>query len=352
VSGVVSGFLIGSEQDRRRKLRLTGVVVVAMVVAIALFIAYVMPALTPRDKSLMAVTIDTPSVGPGVEMGTDVVLRGAPVGEVTGLRVNENGTSSLTVDLDRSLVRGMGQDFVIDFRPKNYFGITGVNITDPGSSESGELRDGDHVMRRDAGDYTMATMIEQGSDVANGTLVPETMDAIKRVLVYTGAFQPLIHTGVVFADTVARTQRETPAYLLDRYNEIVAALPPFANGAMSAMTSFYDSALNAAGDEVQNNFTITLKAISDNFFSMVGTLLRSNQGNLTPLVDTVTQAASVLPAMGQGIVTPVTVRELVTNLDGAFADGPQGQQILRINLALEALPALAGPLTGLPKGGH
>ncbi|OZC32462.1 hypothetical protein [Gordonia polyisoprenivorans] len=349
---MVSGFLIGSEQHRKHVLRKTGLFVVIAVVIVGVIFGYIVPALTPRDHSLMSVTIDAPAVGPGVEDGTEVVLRGAPIGKVTGLHVNSDGTSSITVDLERSLAQGMGQDFVVDFRPKNYFGITGISVVNPGDPAAGELTDGDHVTRRDIGDYTMSTMIEQGSDVANGTLMPDTMNAIKRVLVYTAAFQPLIHTGVVFADVVARTQQQTPAYLLDRYNDIVTALPPFADGALSAIDSFYNSALRPAGDEVQNNFTITLKAISDNFFSMVGRLLKSNQGNLTPLVDTITSAASVLPAVGEGVVTPVTVSDLVSRLDGAFTQGADGQQVLKIKLALQSLPAMAGPIAGLPTGGR
>lgn len=349
---MVSGFLIGSEQHRKHVLRRTGLFVIVAAVTLGLILGFVVPALTPRDDRLMSVTIDAPAVGPGVENGTEVMLRGAPIGKVTGLHVNSDGTSSITVDLERSLAHGMGQDFVVDFRPKNYFGITGINVVDPGDQASGELTDGDRVIRRDISDYTMSTMIEQGSDVANGALVPDTMNAIKRVLVYTAAFEPLIHTGVVFADVVARTQQQTPAYLLDRYNDIVTALPPFADGALSAIDSFYNSALRPAGEQVQNNFTITLKAISDNFFSMVGRLLVSNQGNLVPLVNTVTAAASVLPAVGEGVVTPVTVRELLSRLDGAFTRGGDGQQVLKIRLALQSLPAMAGPIAGLPTGGR
>ncbi|MDS1114812.1 hypothetical protein RD149_13645 [Gordonia westfalica] len=344
---MVSGFLIGSDRQRQRVLRRAGAIVVALAVVAALIGLYAVPALKGDDPDVLKVTIDTTAVGPGVEAGTDVVMFGAPVGKVTSLGVDELGMTSVELELDRAAVDGLGRDFGIDFRPKNYFGITGVNISDIGNAAAGELRNGDHLNRDAGADYTMATMIEQGSDVANGSLVPETMDAIKRVLAYTSAFEPLIHTGVVLADVVERTQREMPAELLGKYNDIVDALPPFADGAISALFHFYNSELRAAGDEVQNNFTSTLKAISDNFFSMVGTLLKSNQANLTSTVELATEAASVLPAIGQGVITPVTVRDLVRRLDGAFGKKGDGTTVLKVNIALESLPGLAVPLTSM-----
>jgi len=344
---MVSGFLIGSDRQRQRVLRRSGAIVIVLAVAAALIGLYVVPALKPADSDVLTVTIDTTAVGPGVEAGTDVVMFGAPVGRVASLGVDELGMTSVTLELDRSAVAGLGRDFGIDFRPKNYFGITGVNISDVGNAAAGEVRDGDRLNRSAGADYTMSTMIEQGSDVANGSLVPETMAAIKRVLVYTSAFEPLIHTGVVLADVVERTQREMPAELLAKYDAIVDALPPFLDGSISALFHFYNSELRAAGDEVQNNFTSTLKAISDNFFSMVGRLLKSNQANLTSTVEMATEAASVLPAIGQGVLTPVTVRDLVRNLDGSFATKGDGTTVLKVNLALESLPSLAVPLTSL-----
>lgn len=342
---MVSGFLIGSERDRRRLLRRVGGLTVVAAVVVGLVIAYVIPAVTPKDENAMTVTIDTPSVGPGVENGTDVVLRGAPVGKVSALAVNSNGTSSITVDLDKGLVQGMGQDFTLDFRPKNYFGITGITITDPGDEARGPLRDGDHLTRTDIVDNTLSTMIELGSDVANGTLVPETVNAIKRVVVYSGAFQPLLHTGVVVADTIARTQRETPAYLLDRYNEIVNSLPPFADGAFAGLEALYSSPIRLSGDDIQNRFSTSLASVSTNFFAMVGTLLKSNQSSLTPLLEVITRSAGVLPAIGAGVVTPTSVNDLLTRLDGAFADGPNGTTVLKVNLALQSLPSFGGVLS-------
>lgn len=348
---MVSGFLIGSDRHRQKVLRRSGAIIVAAAIVATLIGVYAVPALTPDDPDIVTVTIDTPAVGPGVEAGTEVVLHGAPVGKVTSLDVDQVGITSLTLELDRSSVAGLGRDFVVDFRPKNYFGITGLNIADTGDAALGEVRDGDHLTRDPGADYTMATMIEQGSDVANGSLVPETMDAIKRVLVYSSAFEPLIHTGVVLADVVERTQREMPAELIAKYNAIVDALPPFVDGSISALFHFYNSELRAAGDEVQNNFTSTLKAISDNFFSMVGTLLKSNQANLTSTVQMATEAATVLPAIGQGVLTPVTVRDLVQRLDGAFTTKGDGTTVLKVNLALELLPALAVPLTSMTDRG-
>ena len=345
---MVSGFLVGSDHARRATMRKTGLIGVIVAIAVALLFAFVIPAITPKNKDLMTVDINTAAVGSGVEHGTEVMLRGAAVGRVSHLKVNEDGSSRVTVELSKRLVEGMGEDFAVDFRPKNYFGITGITITDPGSGRAAPLRDGARVERRDAADYSMATMIERGSDVANGTLVDETITVIERMLSYSKAFEPLMHTGVVFADVVAKTQAHTPAYLLDRYNDIVTALPPFADGALAGLTSFYDSDIRLSGDTVQNNFTNTLQAISDNFFSMVGRLLKSNEANLLPWVNIIKEVGTVLPAIGEGTVTTTTVRDLMTRLNGAFGPDRDGGRNLKVNLAIEQLPSFAGPVIGLP----
>ena len=152
-------------------MRRTGLIGVVVAVLVGLLFAVVIPALTPRDKDLMTVYVNTSAVGSGVGHGTDVMLRGAAVGKVSDLKVNEDGSARITMELRKHLVDGMGKDFGLDFRPKNYFGITGITITDPGTREAGLLADGTRVERRDAADYSMATMLERGSDVANGVLM-------------------------------------------------------------------------------------------------------------------------------------------------------------------------------------
>lgn len=328
-----------------------GVTAAAVIAVAALVVGFVIPAAKPRDDKAMTVVVETQDVGPGVQTGTEVLLRGVPVGQVTALRANSDGTSSITMSLQRDRVRGMGRDFTAEFRPKNYFGITGIAITDPGSETSGALGDGDRIVKPTIIDATMSTMIEVGSDMVNGTLVPDTMSAISRVLRYTSAFEPLIHTGIVVADVVARTQRNTPAYLIDRYNEIVNALPPFASGVLGAFDNFYDSEFRAPGDVVQNRFTATMKAIANYFFALVGRLLKSNEANLTPLVNTVTQLAGILPGMDLGAINAVSVRRLVDGASGAFQKGPDGAQTLRLKIVVDRLPAMAGPVVALPRKG-
>ena len=120
------------------------------------------------------------------------------------------------MELRKHLVDGMGKDFGLDFRPKNHFGITGITITDPGTREADCSPTEPGWSGVTPRTTLMATMLERGSDVANGVLVDDTVKVIQRMLAYSKAFEPLMHTGVVFADVVARTQRQMPAHLLDR----------------------------------------------------------------------------------------------------------------------------------------
>lgn len=347
---MVSGFLVGSEEHRRRTQRRAGVITVIVIAVLTLVIAWVIPTVKPKDESVMTVVIDSPNVGPGVETGTEVILRGVPVGKVTELQANQDGTSSITMDLQKSRVHGLRENFTAEFRPKNYFGITGIAITDPGADDAPDLSDGDRILSAGITDATMSTMIQVGSDVVNDTLLPDTIKAVDRVLQYTSAFEPLIHTGVVFADVVAQTQKRTPAYLIDRYNEIVEAIPPFATGVLGALDNFYDSEFRPPGDVVQNRFTATMKAIADYFFSLVGTLLKSNEQNLLPLVNTLTELAGIVPGMNLNAYSSVNVQRLVDGMSGVFSGSPGGDQTLKIKVALESLPGLSGPIAGLPTG--
>ncbi|MFZ2176620.1 MAG: hypothetical protein WAW17_21780 [Rhodococcus sp. (in: high G+C Gram-positive bacteria)] len=138
----------------------------------------------------MAVVVDTAYVGPGVETGTRVMLHGASIGKVTDV-ARSDGAITLGLELDKDLAQGLTRNFVMDFRPSNYFGITALSIADPGSGGL-PLAGGDRIATTPGGDFTMARMIEQGSAVANGTLTDSTVAAIDQVLAYTDALSPLL----------------------------------------------------------------------------------------------------------------------------------------------------------------
>jgi hypothetical protein len=340
---MVTGFLHGSPERQRRTLRITGLAVVVVVAVAVLWQANIVP--TGRsDNRILSVTVETPSVGSGVAPGTDVALHGAVVGSVSDLHFNAEGSAVLTLDLDSSKVEGMRDDFTFDYRPLNYFGVTAVNITSAGTADAAVLVDDSRVQRSAGADYTMTMIIEEASKVANGSLDAEAVEVIRRSLSYSAALQPLIHSGVVITDTIARAQKALPSNTIRDFNEFVSAMGPFGDAAISAGYDAYKSDLLHGPDWAQHNVKLGLEAVANKFFGLLGELLGDTKKYLSATLEMVEEAAGILPAVAGGVLTPVTLRRLLNNLDGAFVPSPGSGATLKVNLALDVLPALQGPV--------
>ena len=73
--------------------------------------------------------IDTPYVGEGVDNGHGVVIHGVKVGQVTRRRADlPAGGVRLNADLQTDSIAGLTNTVKVDFRPVNYFGVTGINL--------------------------------------------------------------------------------------------------------------------------------------------------------------------------------------------------------------------------------
>lgn len=148
---------------------------------------------------------------------------------------------TVTLAVDDASVDLLDDQFRIDFRPENYFGITGVNLI-PGE-KAGRFGQAGY-MRRTAEDYTMSTMIESGSLVIDGTLTSEVIAGLDEVMRYADGLAPLIRSGMILADRVAKTQQALPSVHLRRINGILAVLPAFEDGLATALFDIFNSAYN------------------------------------------------------------------------------------------------------------
>lgn len=345
-----SGFLIGSDADQDRLLQRTGLVAVVVIVIAVLLFVLVRPMVDKPGSDRLVFTISTPTVGVGIEAITPVLLRGVEVGRVTRIETGPGRLPEITLDLDRAAVGSLRADFGFDYRPKNYFGISAVNILNGGTPTAEMLATGDRITRTASPDNTMGMMIELGSDMVDGSMREPMMDAITRSLAYTAALEPLVHAGVVVGTTVEKTQRHLPAKLLADYNDIARALPPFIMGVVDAGHATYSSTMRDAGDEIMARYATALQAIAESFFSMVGELLGGNKESLASTVEILRNTAGVLPATTSGMLTPVTLRDLVSRLNGAFSPTPGGGRTLAVKL--DVLPVLqASAVTVDSRGG-
>lgn len=320
---------------------------VAAVLALVAVIQLV-TTLSDDDSGTVRIAIETPSIAPGVKPGTTVILHGAAVGAVSSLQRTQSDSISMDVALDAGKIGGLTEDFAIDFRPENYFGVTALNVI-PESSGS-PLENGARLIRPSAADYTMSTMIERGSIVTTGSLSQDMVDIVEKMLKYTDGLTPLIRSGLVFADVVAKTQRALPAELLAQADDIVETLPGFFGQTVDGATVIFEGEYNRQPDgtlgpntEVLDKSDAGLALGSGSLFSAAGTLLRSHSTELTPAVDIVRMFAEPVPGMvGDGALGPRlrrTVRALTDALGGGGAN-----PTVRLKIIVDDLPGLAAPL--------
>lgn len=142
-----------NEQRHERILTWIGAGFVLVVAGtLLLYHTAINPAGQPA-KNTISVAIETPYVGQGVVDGTAVILHGVKVGEVKNIAKLAGNRVRMDVELQNGPTKGLTDAVGIDFRPANYFGVTGVNLipTDRGQI----LRSGASISVMPAGNFTL-----------------------------------------------------------------------------------------------------------------------------------------------------------------------------------------------------
>ena len=319
---------------------------IAAIMAIWGAVAIIEPGV--RVHHDLAVGIDLPYAAPGVAAGTKVILHGAEVGRVDRLDTNDDGTVRIGLSLAADKVSGLTDDFALDFSPENYFGVTAVNLTDRHSG--GPLFDGQVLRRIPLGDFTLSTMLDKGSLVVDGSLTDSMITTLDKVINYTDGLTPLIQTGVVFADEIARTQRAFPSVLLGYFDPILDWLPGFDQRFIDALYEIFRSKYNLRPDGsfgISEQFFAQSAAGLDlsahQMFGAAGHLLASHPTELLPLIDAVTALSDAAPALTDNGRLTEKLRALIGRTDKAFS-GPAGAKTLNLRVVVDGLPALAAPL--------
>ncbi|MGW0021469.1 Mce family protein [Rhodococcus sp. NPDC003382] len=339
-------FLRGTAAEQSRRLVAAGAAAILCVGAAGLAAATVYPKITAPNG--VELTVNIPYLGPGVAEGTKVVLHGQTIGKVTGLARTPSESVQMKLVLDKSQIDGLTDSFELDYRPENYFGTSAVNIL--AQSGGAPLESGAQLEKTPEGDYTMSTMIEQGSLTIDGTLTDDMISSLDKTVHYLDGFTPWIDTGVFLADRVAETQQEMPSTLLARFNDILEAFPDFGDQAIESLMSLFFSRYHilpdgsvGVDDEVIDRADAGLTLVSNQLFGQAGVLLASHGEELTPLIQTVVVASDVLPHLNSGGLTPAAAQDVVRRLDNAFVDTPDGKR-LRLRVLVDVLPAFTVPL--------
>lgn len=340
-------FVRGTEAGQQATLiRFGAVTLVALVVAVtAIGIWY--PRYTEPDG--IEVTLAVDRLGPGVTTGTKVMLRGTEVGEVTDVSPQGIGPIDVNMRVRDGDVTGLTDSFAVDFRPRNYFGTTAISLAPrPGGQP---VTDGLRVRRDNAGDFTMSTMLLQGSLVVDGSLTRDMIASLDKAIHYTSAMTPMVESGILLADQVAKTQKLLPSDQLEKFNDVLTELPPFSRQLVQLLDAIYTNDYNklpdggiGVDDAFMDKTDDGLTLASGELFGLAGALLKSKGPELTPLTHVIAEAVDVIPHLILNGVGPAAVESLVDRYTSVF-DERDGKPVLKLRVVLGQLPALASSIS-------
>jgi hypothetical protein len=371
----MTSLLRTSEETQTRILSAIGAAFI-VVIAVAAVVGFAVNSVGRDTSNVVSVTIETPYVGEGVVAGTPVIMHGVKVGEVAAISRQPGGHVLLRTDLQAAPTAGLTDAMGIDFRPSNYFGVTGINVL---PSDTGRpLHDGSRLNITPKGNFALQTLLYQLGELSDHVITQQLVDVIERATRYTDALNPLLETMITVSTTVTNVQTVNTAQLLRNATGINVALPGLVDGLISTGDMYLNTKVgtgfNPEEDRNSNPFVHTydeallnqyngavallasdpdafvfgrfrewLKGAETDLFSKVGHLESSHVYELFPVVEQIRTLADVVPKLVPAEDIADTLRELRTRLERMYA-GSGEQRALQVRLILDELPGVAGPL--------
>jgi hypothetical protein len=328
-------------------LRIIGAAVVLCAVVVTAI--FVFNPFGGKASDRLSVAIETPYVVQGIYPGTALVMQGVEVGRVTAVSSLRTGGVRVDAAFQKSLANGLTDAMQIDFRPANYFGVTGVNITPVTGGRL--LHDGMHINKVPKGNFTLQALLSRLGELSSGVITPQLVSVIDRATRYTDGLDPLIETMLIATNAVAQVQTVPTARLLANTTGLSVAFPGFLNAFADAGDHISHADSNwmhkGLGDNTeetwQNTFIPTIEAIANGIFKSVGQLEKSHVSDLLPLVNGVQGITDTVPALLRPIGVGDTLVELRKRFENLYK-GPPEQRALQVRIALDSLPAMASAL--------
>lgn len=350
-------FRMSAEAEARR-LAIIGLVVLLSFAAVCYLL--IANPFGRRAADEVSVVLELPYVGQGVGMGTPLMMHGVTVGKVAAVTSLSDGNVRLTADLQAAPIAGLTDTFGVDFRPANYFGVTGINLV-PGSGGH-PLHDGTHIVTVPLGNFTLQALLSRLGEITGGVVTPQLVDVVNKATRYTDGLNPLIESMLTAAGSVTKVQTVSTEQLLRNTAGISVAFPSFVDDATAAGYSFNQGAgfvtfnvsnngampvpgLNSVPgqpvtDDYWNHRAIaTLDVMANSFFGALGKLLSSHVSDLLPAVNLVQTLTDPVP----GLVTPDGVGDMLVQLRTRFEKlygGTPEQRALQVHIVLDQLPGV------------
>lgn len=347
-------LLRGSAESQARTLTIVGLAVVAISAAVAVLFA--VDPFSGRARGTIDIAIDTPFIVQGVVAGTAVMMHGVQIGTVTAVSSSPEGGAHLDASLTQSAVAGLTDAMSIDFRPANYFGVTGINVT-PGDGGNA-LRNGARFSTVPTGDNTLQTLLTRLGKLSTDVVTSQLIAVIDRATRYSDELLPFIEASLTAANTLAEVQNTPTAHLLNNTTGVLVAFP----SVLDQMTNLGDEISHANGnwlhqgigdlteDQWVNEQLPTFELSATKLFGSVGTLEGAHVRELLPLVNGVKSLTDVVPTLVRPQGFAQMMVELRTRFEQMYGGTPD-QPALPVRIILDELPGIAAPL-GIPGGGQ
>jgi hypothetical protein len=340
-----------SAESETRTLTIIGAVL-AVIAAVGVTLLIVNP-FRGQPKDQISISIDTPYIAQGIIEGTPVVMHGVELGKVTGISSVAGGRIRVGIDLQKLPTAGLTDTMQIDFRPINYFGVSGINIV-PGTGGQA-LRNGLLIKAVPKGNYTLQTMLTRFGELSNNVITPQLVSVVDRITRYTDALNPLIETVFIATNTLAEVQTVPTRRLLTNATGISVAFP----GLLNAITDSGDAVTHAdknwmhegMGDLSDRQWyqewgVPHWNAIVDGIFGSVGKVESSHVGDLLPLINGFQTIMDTTAPLLRPVGVGDTLVELRHRFEKLYGGTPE-QRALRVRIVLDKLPGIAAPIDAM-----
>lgn len=295
-----------------------------------------------RTDDRMTVTLLTAEVGAGIVTGSEVRFNGVPVGEVATIAPRGDGAQRLELKVDGAQLPGLTDSLTVEYAPGNLFGISEIELLRGAGGSA--LRDGAVVRLLDparAADHTVATLLDRLAATTGEVLTPELTTTLGQVATNLRAFTPILAALVESSRAVAETQRYQPSYLIARYAGGLRGAPPFLDGMIRLLDQL--NKVEYLRDH-EPEFSAAIDMVGQDIFAAVGRLGSSAKAGLGGYT---TMLTPLLAAVAAAVPNPrgasTDLRELLSRVDGAFTDGPDGP-VLNLAVELDLVPVLGAAL--------
>jgi hypothetical protein len=236
----------------------------------------------------------------------------------------------------------------VDFRPINYFGVTGINIK--AGSGGQRLYDGMQINTIPHGNFTLQALLTRLGETTTGVVTPQLIHVIDWATRYTDALNPLVETMLIAANAVAEVQNVSTKQLLLNATAISVAFPTFLSSAVNGGSGFIaikniwgvGLANETENDYRKGTFQVATEA-ETGLFGSVGNLLSSHASDLYPVTELVRTLSDTVPALIRPEETSHLLKETRTRLEKMYQGTPD-QRALQVRVVLDSLPGVAAPL--------